>query len=147
MLYVSYRPIFRSFIDQKIAQFRAEIGNRTLSEEQQRIYNVFTRTKGVSRFTMTDGYGDSVRFKVDPSKFSDGPQHILTKHYRGHEGRITATEIINMCEVIRKGTKRKTPTHITYKLAKNVGGNKLILALKITRNDLVLKSFYSNRRK
>ena len=134
-------------VEQKIAMFRSEVGSRELTEEQQRIYNVFTRTKGVSRFTITDGYGDSVRFKVDPSKFSDGPQHILVKHYRGIEGRVTATEIINLCEVIRKGTRRKTSTHITYQLTKNVGGNRLILALKITRNDLVLKSFYSNRRK
>lgn len=136
-----------SAIDRKIALFKAEVAGRHLTDEQQRIYNVFIRTKGAkSQLKAIDKNGREIRFTIDTTKTTEGTQHVLTKHYKGSIGRVTASEILNMLEVIRHGDRQTTPTHIVYRLTKQYNGTTYTMALKIARENLWFKSFYSDRR-
>ena len=60
-----------ALIDDRIAQFKAEVGNRELTEEQMKIFNAFCKKGGASTFVnVTDSLGIKVRLKIvsyDPS--------------------------------------------------------------------------------
>lgn len=136
-------------IDEKIQQFIKEVGTRTLSFEQQKIYKAFTRTKGHPiSFQITDKSGRIVKFAIDPSKNDDGPQHVLQKHYQGNVGRVTAIEILNMLDTIRYGDREPNShpqNRIVYKLKKRLNNNIYTFCLKISNKKNIFKSFYSNR--
>ncbi len=135
-------------IEEKIEAFKKEVGKRTLTDEQQRIYNafVFQRAKPY-KFAITDAYNNTIRFVLYTNKRDDGVLHILSKHYKGI-GFVTAMEILNFCDVIRKGTVKIEETKISYRLLKADKSYTLIVGLK--KNNTggnVLKSFYSDRKK
>ncbi len=135
-------------ITSKIAQFVSEIGKRKLTQEQERIYNafVFRRAKPY-KFSVIDNYGNTIRFTLYTNKRDDGVIHILTKHYQGKIGRVTAFEILNFCDVIRKGEMSARNNEITYKLTKCGTTYTLTVGLKRTQTgENVLKSFYSNKK-
>ncbi len=53
-----------ALIDDRIAQFRAEVGDRELTEEQRKIFNAFTKKNGAATFlNVTDKDGRNVRIK------------------------------------------------------------------------------------
>lgn len=134
-------------IEKKIRQFKAEVGDRELNAEQAKIYAAFTKAKGKAiNFTVTDKYGKTFRFKMDPSKRGEGVQHVLLKHYKGI-GRVTALEILNLCEVIRKGDKSYRDQCVNYRWEHSVNGVTFTTSVKISKSDNFFKSFYSNRKK
>lgn len=134
-------------IEKKIRQFKAEVGDRELTTEQAKIYAAFTKTKGKAiKFTVTDKSGESFHFMIDPTKRGEGSQHVLMKHYKGI-GRVTAFEILNLCDVIRKGEKSYRDQCVNYKWKHSVNGVTFTTSVKISKSDHFFKSFYSNRKK
>lgn len=134
----------------KTTLFVNEIKNSklTMNVEQQRIYNafVFRRVKPY-KFSVIDGYGNTIRFTLYTNKRDDGVIHILTKHYRGKIGCVTAIEILNLCDVIRKGEISINSGCISYKLVKTKTTYILTVGLKRTKSgENILKSFYSNKK-
>lgn len=95
---------------------------------------------------VNDSKNNPITIKIDPSKTAEGPQHVMKKHYQGNIGRVTATEILNMLDIVRKGTIH-TPSdnHILYSLKKRVNGVTYNFCIKITKKNKIFKSFYSNR--
>lgn len=134
-------------IEDKIKQFRAEVGNRTLTPEQQELFRVFCRTGGKPhRFVVTDTEGRSINLYVSSDKTSDGTQHILLRHFGTKRGRVTAGEILNMLDVVRKGDRvAGDATHYAYKLTRKSNGVLYTVGVKINKNTHRIKSFYSNR--
>lgn len=135
-------------IEAKTAAFKSEVNYGNLNDEQKRIYNafVFRRAKPYS-FEVVDGYGNTVRFLLYTNKTDDGVLHIMGKHYRGQVGMVTASEILNLCDVIRNGRMKSDGQSITYTWER--GGKKyvLVVGLKKSRTGQnILKSFYSNRK-
>ena len=113
-----------------------------------KVYAAFTKTKGRPiSIHVSDLNNRIVSFKLDPTKRSDGPQHILLKHYNSRIGQVTALEIINMCEVIQMGERDDSEaSRLCYYLTKKENGITYTLCLKIGKKDNYLKSFYSNRK-
>lgn len=118
-----------------------------MDERQKRLYKSFIRTSGnPSSFSAIDKEGEIVKFKLRSDSTTEGTQHILLKHYNGIVGRVTAIEIISMFDVIEKGKKHNSVKHTIYTLERKYRRNSLIVCLKITSGNAVLKSFYSNRK-
>ena len=131
----------------KINLFIDEVGTMEFTPEQAKIYAAFTKTKGRPiSIRVSDPNNKIVSFKLDPTKRSDGPQHILLKHYNSRIGQVTALEIINMCEVIQMGKRDDSEaSRLCYYLTKKENGVTYTLCLKLGKKDNYLKSFYSNR--
>ena len=138
----------KTLLEKKTEQFVAEIGKRKLTSEQERVYNAFVyRRSKPYKFSVNDNYGDTIRFTLYTNKSDDGVIHILTKHYQGRTGSVTAVEILDFCDIIRLGEISIRQNEITYKLKKNNTTYSLIVGLKKTQTgDNVLKSFYSNKK-
>ena len=137
-----------ALIDNRIAQFRAEVGDRKLTEEQNRVFETFCRTKGkLKRICTTDGNGDSVTIMFPSDDENEGTQHVLLKHYKTNRGSVTALEILNLMDVVRNGSMESDENHIVYSMEKYLGKIKFTIAVKVVKNGNIFKSFYSNRYK
>lgn len=137
-----------ALIDEKIALFKAEVGNRELSEEQSKVFNAFTKKKGASTYiNVTDMDGKSLRIKIYSNKVSTGTQHILKNHYATKIHWVTAWEILNFCEVVECGTHYVSNGYIVYRIVKYCDDVKISTVLKFVEDNgvAVLKSFYSDR--
>lgn len=135
-------------IDDKIRQFKAEVGNRQLNAEQAKVYNAFTKTKGSATFiNVTDKNGKKVRIKIDSTKRTTGSQKILMRHYNTNVGRVTAWEILNLCNVVKTGEPHPSGIYIIYKkqFVRNGHLFHTVLRFTIDEKSAALKSFYSNR--
>ena len=135
-------------IAKKTEEFKEEIDVQKLNNEQKRIYNafVFRRAKPY-HFSVTDAYGNTIRFSLYTNKKDDGVLHILQKHYNGSVGMVTANEIVNFCDVIRYGEIYPQKDRITYFWKKGNSVFRLTVGLKKSNTgENILKSFYSNRK-
>ena len=137
-----------ALIDDRIAQFRAEVGNRELTEEQNRVFETFCRTKGkLKRICTADGNGGPVTIMFPSDDENEGTQHVLLKHYKTNRGAVTALEILNLMDVVRNGSMESDENHIIYSMEKFRGKIKFTIAVKVVKKGNIFKSFYSNRYK
>lgn len=137
-----------ALIDEKIALFKAEVGDRELNVEQKRVFNAFTKKKGASTYiNVTDMDGKSLRIKIYSNKVSTGSQHILKNHYATKIHWVTAWEILNFYEVVEFGTHYVSNGYIVYRIEKYCGDVKISTVLKFVEDNgvAVLKCFYSDR--
>lgn len=135
-------------IEDKTKCFKQEIEYSKLNDEQKRIYNAFVYKRSKPyHFSVTDFYGNTVRFILYTNKKDDGVLHILSRHYKGNIGTVTAKEIVNICNVIRCGVMISNGKNISYTLKIGDSILKLIVGLKNNKSgNNILKSFYSNRK-
>ena len=131
----------------KTQMFCNEVDYSVLTEEQKRVYNAFVHRRSKPyNFEITDKYNNTVRFVLYTNKRDDGVLHILLKHYKG-VGRVTALEILNFCDVIRKGDFDVVDNKIVYTLKQRGLTYQLTVALKESKTGTnILKSFYSDRK-
>lgn len=135
-------------IDEKIRLFKAEIGNRKLTEEQSKVYHAFTKKSGsMTYINVTDKSGKKVRIKIDSTKSSRGSQYILLRHYKTNYGRVTAFEILNLCNVVKFGEPYDSQGYIVYKMNVQQSGviYRTTLKFSVENESAALKSFYSDR--
>ena len=127
--------------------FCNEVNYSILTNEQKRVYNAFVHRRSKPyNFEIIDKYNNTVRFVLYTNKRDDGVLHILLKHYKG-VGMVTAMEILNLCDVIRKGDFGVVDNKIVYTLKQKGLTYKLIVALKESKTGTnILKSFYSDRK-
>ncbi len=132
-------------IDDKIKQFKKEIGEAVLTGQQQRVYDTFVRTSGKPvLFTVTDKNGNTVKFQIFPDRPQEGSQHILLKHFHGRTGNVSAFDILSICDTVQFGDiVINDKNHICYKWKRTSGGKTVITSLKIIKSGYILKSFYS----
>ena len=130
-------------IEDKIKQFKSEVGNKTLSKEQAKIYNAFTKVNGKKvAISVVDCEGVVLKVTLIPSK---EVKKILLKHYRTSDGTVTANQILRMFDVVRTGSKRKSQGNVVYSKVFRKNGVEYRTVVKIFPNgkDAVLKSFHS----
>ncbi|MBQ8761363.1 MAG: hypothetical protein IJZ06_09615 [Bacteroidales bacterium] len=127
-------------------QFCKELEYSSLTDEQKRIYNAFVyRRSKPYKFEIIDKYDNTIRFVLCTNKLDDGVLHILLKHYQG-VGKVNALEIVNFCDIIRKGDVGVSDNKMVYTLQRKGQTFKLVVALKKSKTGTnILKSFYSNR--
>ncbi len=137
-----------ALIDEKIALFKAEVGDRDLTDEQKRVFETFCRTKGkLKSISTTDNSGTLITMKFPSDDENEGTQHVLLKHYKTNRGTVTAMEILNMMEVVRCGNREDDGNHIVYWEEKYNGRIKYTFAVKVAKSGNIFKSFYSDRHK
>lgn len=130
-------------IEDKIKQFKAEVGSRALTPEQGKLYYAFTKKNGKDvKINVVDSYGVALRVTVESSK---EVRKILTKHYRTGNGTVTAMQILNMFDTVRSGEKYSSQGNTVYRKTRSKDGVTYHTVVKIFSNghDAVLKSFYS----
>lgn len=130
-------------IEDKIKQFKSEVGNKPLSTEQAKIYNAFTKVNGKKvAVSVIDCEGVVLKVTLIPSK---EVKKILLKHYRTSDGTVTANQILRMFDVVRTGSKRKSQGNVVYSKVFRKNGVEYRTVVKIFPNgkDAVLKSFHS----
>ncbi|MBO7481200.1 MAG: hypothetical protein J6T63_03720 [Bacteroidales bacterium] len=137
-----------ALIDEKIALFKTDVGNRELNEEQKRVFDTFCRTKGkLKSISTTDNTGTSLVVKFPSDDENEGTQHVLLKHYKTNRGSVTAMEILNLMDVVRCGNRVEDGNHIIYCVEKYQGRIKFTFAVKVAKRGNIFKSFYSDRQK
>ena len=132
-----------------INQFKAELEGKELDAEQQGVYDVMTRQKDktIIRVQDLDTLKEYVLLKGSRGK---GAHKILTVHYAGKRGKVTADEIINIGTVIRNGQyfegDEKHPTSHTYEMTAEDGARlRVVIDYDKQKNESVI-NFYSNRK-
>ena len=136
-------------IIQLIDRFKEELKNAHLDEEQQGIYDVMTRQKSrtVIRVQDLDSLREYVLLKGSRGK---GAHKILTVHYAGIRGKVTADEIINIGNAIRNGVfhpgDERHPTSHTYDMIAGDGARlRVVIDFDKKKKESVI-NFYSNRK-
>lgn len=134
-------------LDQKIQDFIRELNGVHMDETQGKIYYAFVKNGGHPvNISVNDKEGHTVKFRIYGGKDGEGSEHILKRHYRSSRGVVSALEIINLCEVIRKGEKHRQFGCDVYEYRKRGRSTKFTTVLKVLVDDRkVLKSFYSDR--
>ena len=132
-----------------INQFKAELEGKELDAEQQGVYDVMTRQKDktIIRVQDLDTLKEYVLLKGSRGK---GAHKILTVHYAGKRGKVTADEIINIGTVIRNGQysegDEKHLTSHTYEMTAEDGARlRVVIDYDKQKNESVI-NFYSNRK-
>ena len=138
----------KNIIERKTNEFCEEVKNLKLTEENKRVYNAFVYKRSKPyKFEVVDRYNNTIRFVLCTNKLDDGVLHILLKHYQGVVGKVSAYEILNFCDVIRKGEVNVNENNMTYTYKQNGQIFKLVVALKRSNTGTnILKSFYSDRK-
>ena len=130
-------------IEKKIRQFKAEVCDRELTTEQAKIYAAFTKTNGKTiNVHVTDCEGVNLKIALDSST---EVKKILLKHYKTSDGTVTALQILNMFDLVRKGKKYFSQGNYVYsvKKVKNSVTYKTVIKIYSNGKDAVLKSFHS----
>ena len=133
---------------QKIDQFIKEVGDKTLSHEQAKVYAAFTKTSGSNTYlNITDKDGNTLRLKIISNSETSGTRYILRNHYKTRIHYVTANEILNLSKIIESGERYPSYGYTVYKLEKTSPQGLIREVLRIAKDGktAVLKSFYSDR--
>lgn len=129
-------------LSHRISQFVAEVGDKELTEEQAKIFHAFTKVNGSKIYFQVEDC-ENVMLRICVSKSEKNK--ILLKHYCTNIGTITANDILEMFDIIRKGEKNFNNGNYVYSISKRKKGVTYKVVVKIFSNgkDAVLKSFHS----
>lgn len=143
-------PLRRKFaltVKRKIEQFKEELRNRILSEEEQGIYDVTVGKRKVYEIQTKDleNLGDYVTYLIGGR--NKGAKKIIFKHYGSESvGSVTAEEILQMGQIIRDNTPILQDEMRTYERANEDGFILRVVVGKDKRQNNTIISFYSKKR-
>ena len=136
-------------LSELLQRFKDELSGTELNAEQQGIYDVVTgeSKKTVIRKEDLETLEEFVLLKGGRGK---GAKKIIQVHYAGVRGPVTALEIVNIGDVIRRGTyipgDEAHPTSRSYELTTDDGARlRVVVDYDKQKNKSVI-NFYSNRK-
>ncbi len=136
-------------LSELLQRFKDELSGTELNAEQQGIYDVVTgeSKKTVIRKEDLETLEEFVLLKGGRGK---GAKKIIQIHYAGVRGPVTALEIVNIGDVIRRGTyipgDEAHPTSRSYELTADDGARlRVVVDYDKQKNKSVI-NFYSNRK-
>lgn len=136
-------------LSELLQRFKDELSGTELNAEQQGIYDVVTgeSKKTVIRKEDLETLEEFVLLKGGRGK---GAKKIIQVHYAGVRGPVTALEIVNIGDVIRRGTyipgDEAHPTSRSYELTADDGARlRVVVDYDKQKNKSVI-NFYSNRK-
>ena len=136
-------------LSELLQRFKDELSGTELNAEQQGIYDVVTgeSKKTVIRKEDLEILEEFVLLKGGRGK---GAKKIIQVHYAGIRGPVTALEIVNIGDVIRRGTyipgDEAHPTSRSYELTTDDGARlRVVVDYDKQKNKSVI-NFYSNRK-
>lgn len=133
---------------EKIEKLGAQLEGKELTSEQERIAKVYMGKSSLVEMKTYDI--DTLKDSLYMSKGDNekGAKHIIFKHFDETTDSLSADELIDIVDVIRKGDVKLSKTRRTYTYF-NEDGVRLRVVVdehKKHGNDFVV-SFYSNRKK
>ena len=127
--------------------FAKRIDPTKLHGQKLKLYRAFALLDpGDVYFSVKNKNGETVEFKIPTKQTKAGVIHILCKHYGNRNGEINAYDIINMLDVIKKGNKKIVGKHNEYRLRIKDGAQDYLCALKISRGNNVLLTYYIDKK-
>ena len=136
-------------LSELLQRFKDELSGTELNAEQQGIYDVVTgeSKKTVIRKEDLETLEEFVLLKGGRGK---GAKKIIQVHYAGVRGPVTALEIVNIGDVVRRGTyipgDEAHPTSRSYELTADDGARlRVVVDYDKQKNKSVI-NFYSNRK-
>ncbi len=137
----------RKKLSRLISKFKQDVAGQELNEEQAGIKDVVTGEAPATKIRKGDletlkEYVELIHGGIGRNK---GAVHILVDHYSGKRGVVTAQEILDVGEVIRKGKIAKTDGQKrVYTLYRN--GTRFRVVVGEHKGKDTLITFYSDRK-
>ena len=131
-----------------IERFKLDVAEKEgLTEEQQGVKGVFSGELAKAKIRLSDldavkGYVNIERGRADSNS---GAAHILLDHYSGDRGAVTAGEILQIGELIRRGKMREVGEGKRVYTVKSDGLRFRAVVGADNRGGVVI-TFYSNRK-
>ena len=124
-----FREMHRNLIKKK----------KSFNENQQKVYNFVI---GISHIIQFDINGK--QYFINRGSKHKGFEHILLRHYgEGSEGRLTATNILNIATTIKMGSPYASEKNDYISISNEFNGERYIIVLSKDRNGHWVVSYYS----
>lgn len=128
-LEVEFREIHNNIIKKK----------KTFNENQQKVYNFVIGISQIIQFNI-----NGKQYFIKRGDKHKGFEHILLRHYgEGSEGRLTATNILNMATTIKMGSSHISEKNDYISISNEFNGERYIIVLSKDRNGHWVVSYYS----
>lgn len=140
------RSGFGETVKRKIEQFKNELENRVLNDEERGIYDVTTGQSRVFKIQINDldTLGDYVTYLAGGR--NKGAKKIIFKHYgENATGIVSADEILQMGRIIRDNEPISQGEMRIYEEIANDGATLRVVVGRDKKQNQTIVSFYSNK--
>jgi hypothetical protein len=128
-LEVEFREIHKNLIKKK----------KTFNENQQKVYNFVIGISQIIQFNI-----NGKQYFIKRGDKNKGFEHILLRHYgEGTEGRLTATNILNIATTIKMGFSHVSEKNDYTSISNEFNGQRYIIVLSKDKNGHWVVSYYS----
>jgi hypothetical protein len=112
---------------------------KSFNENQQKVYNFVIGISHIIQFNI-----NNKQYFINRGNKYKGFEHILLRHYgEGTEGRLTATNILNMATTITMGSAYASEKNDYTSISNEFNGQRFIIVLDRERNGHWVISYYS----
>ena len=124
-----FREIHRNLIRKK----------KSFNENQQKVYNFVIGISPLIQFSINGN-----QYFINRGDKHKGFEHILLRHYgEGREGRLTATNILNIATTIKMGSPYVSEKNDYTSISNEFNGERYIIVVSKDRNGHWVVSYYS----
>jgi len=128
-LEVELRQIHKNLIKKK----------KTFNENQQKVYNFVIGISKIIQFSI-----NGKQYFIKRGNKYKGFEHILLRHYGGgSEGRLTASNILNIATTIKMGSPYASERNDYTSISNEFNGERYIVVVSQDRNGHWVVSYYS----
>ena len=112
---------------------------KSFNENQQKVYNFVIGISQIIQFNI-----NNKQYFIKRGDKNKGFEHILLRHYgEGTEGRLTATNILNIATTIKMGSAYASEKNYYTSISNEFNGQRFIIVLSKDRNGHWVVSYYS----
>ena len=112
---------------------------KSFNENQQKVYNFVIGVSQIIQFNINDK-----QYFIKRGDKNKGFEHILLRHYgEGTEGRLTATNILNIATTIKMGSAYASKKNDYTSISNEFNGQRFIIVLSKDRNGHWVVSYYN----
>jgi len=112
---------------------------KSFNENQQKVYNFVIGLNHMIQFSI-----NGKQYFIKRGDKNKGFEHILLRHYgEGCEGRLTATNILNIATTIKMGSAYASQKNDYTSISNEFNGQRFIVVLSKDRNGHWVVSYYS----
>ncbi|HFD14213.1 MAG TPA: hypothetical protein ENJ34_02815 [Epsilonproteobacteria bacterium] len=112
---------------------------KSFNENQKKVYNFVIGISQIIQFNI-----NNKQYFIKRGDKHKGFEHILLRHYgEGTEGRLTATNILNIATTIKMGSSYASEKNDYTSISNEFNGQRFIIVLSKDRNGHWIVSYYS----
>lgn len=112
---------------------------KSFNENQQKVYNFVIGISQIIQFNI-----NNKQYFIKRGDKHKGFEHILLRHYgEGTEGKLTATNILNIATTIKMGSAYTSKKNDYTSISNEFNGQRFIIVLSKDKNGHWVVSYYS----